>query len=117
MRFICKYSARPICSPARASVMMGKYPVRTGIANTTNSFGGTQRPNQIGPSATEGNIYDRLNNYSNTASFANPARFTLPSTESTSNRPPGRPSGSILLAGSTRRSARVSCGSGWSSTI
>src|SRR5262249_37540290 len=45
-------------------------------ANTTNSFGGTQRPDQIGPGATRGSIYDRLNNYFNTASFANPAQFT-----------------------------------------
>jgi outer membrane receptor protein involved in Fe transport len=49
-------------------------------ANTTNSFGGAQRPDQIGPSATQGSIYDRLNNYFNTASFANPAQFTFGTT-------------------------------------
>lgn len=49
-------------------------------ANTTNSFGGAQRPNQIGPSGTEGDIYSRLNNYFNTASFVNPPQFTFGTT-------------------------------------
>jgi hypothetical protein len=49
-------------------------------ANTTNSFGGAQRPNQIGPSATEGDIYSRLNNYFNAASFVNPPQFTFGTT-------------------------------------
>jgi hypothetical protein len=49
-------------------------------ANTTNSFGGAQRPDKIGPSATEGDIYSRLNNYFNIASFANPAQFKFGTT-------------------------------------
>jgi hypothetical protein len=42
--------------------------------------GGTQRPNQIGPIATEGDIYSRLNNYFNPASFVNPPQFTFGTT-------------------------------------
>jgi outer membrane receptor protein involved in Fe transport len=49
-------------------------------ANTTNSFGGGQRPDKIGPSATEGDIYQRLNGYLNAASFANPAQFKFGTT-------------------------------------
>jgi hypothetical protein len=49
-------------------------------ANTTNSFGGGQRPDKIGPSATEGSIYDRRLNYINAASFVNPAQFKFGTT-------------------------------------
>jgi Carboxypeptidase regulatory-like domain/TonB dependent receptor-like, beta-barrel len=49
-------------------------------ANTTNSFGGGQRPNKIGPSATTGSIYDRRTNYINAASFVNPPQFTFGTT-------------------------------------
>jgi hypothetical protein len=49
-------------------------------ANTTNSFGGAQRPDKIGPSETEGGIYDRRLNYINAASFVNPAQFTFGTT-------------------------------------
>jgi len=40
MRFTCGYSACPVCSPTRASIMTGKYPVRTGITD----FIGAQQP-------------------------------------------------------------------------
>ena len=33
MRFTDAYAACPVCSPTRASIMTGKYPVRTGITN------------------------------------------------------------------------------------
>jgi arylsulfatase A-like enzyme len=33
MRFTAAYAASPVCSPTRASIMTGKYPVRTGINN------------------------------------------------------------------------------------
>jgi len=40
MRFTCGYSACPVCSPTRASIMTGKYPARTGITD----FIGAQQP-------------------------------------------------------------------------
>lgn len=40
MRFTCGYAACPVCSPTRASIMTGKYPVRTGITD----FLGAQQP-------------------------------------------------------------------------
>ncbi len=40
MRFTCGYAACPVCSPTRASIMTGKYPVRTGITD----FIGAQQP-------------------------------------------------------------------------
>jgi arylsulfatase A-like enzyme len=33
VRFTAAYAASPVCSPTRASIMTGKYPVRTGINN------------------------------------------------------------------------------------
>ncbi len=33
MRFTCGYAACPVCSPTRASIMTGKYPVRVGITD------------------------------------------------------------------------------------
>jgi len=50
----------------------------TSAANTTNSFGGTQRPNSTGKSTvTSGSIEDRLNNYFDKTAFANPPAFTF----------------------------------------
>jgi arylsulfatase len=40
MRFTCGYAAAPVCSPTRASIMTGKYPVRTGITD----FIGAEQP-------------------------------------------------------------------------
>jgi len=39
MRFTSGYAACPVCSPTRASILTGKYPVRTGI---TNYIGGNR---------------------------------------------------------------------------
>lgn len=40
MRFTCGYTACPVCSPTRASIMTGKYPVRVGITD----YIGAQQP-------------------------------------------------------------------------
>lgn len=41
MRFTSAYAACPVCSPTRASIMTGRYPVRTGI---TDFISGNNRP-------------------------------------------------------------------------
>jgi len=47
-------------------------------ANTTNSFGGVQRPNSTGQSSrTAGAVKDRLNNYFNKAAFVDAPRYTF----------------------------------------
>lgn len=42
MRFTAAYSACPVCSPTRASIMTGKYPQRTGITDYINPNGANQ---------------------------------------------------------------------------
>lgn len=42
MRFTNAYAACPVCSPTRASIMTGKYPVRVGITDYINQAGGNQ---------------------------------------------------------------------------
>ncbi|MCY3024553.1 MAG: sulfatase [Planctomycetota bacterium] len=46
MRFTQAYSAANVCSPARASIMTGKYPARL---HTTNFFGGNRRGKLLPP--------------------------------------------------------------------
>jgi arylsulfatase A-like enzyme len=63
MRFTAGYAACPVCSPTRASIMTGKYPVRTGI---TNFIGGDRSgkmlpaPNQDHLALDEVTIAERL---------------------------------------------------------
>jgi arylsulfatase A-like enzyme len=45
MRFTQGYAACPVCSPTRASIMTGKYPVRTGVTD----FIGGNRPGKLKP--------------------------------------------------------------------
>lgn len=46
--------------------------------NTTNSFGGVQRPNSTGQSSkTAGSVRDRLNNYFNKAAFVDAPRYSF----------------------------------------
>ena len=42
MRFTNAYAACPVCSPTRASIMTGKYPVRVGITDYINPAGRNQ---------------------------------------------------------------------------
>ena len=39
MRFTSAYAACPVCSPTRASILTGKYPVRTGVTDYINPLG------------------------------------------------------------------------------
>ncbi len=45
MRFTQGYAASPVCSPTRASIMTGKYPVRTGVTD----YIGENRPGRLLP--------------------------------------------------------------------
>ena len=48
------------------------------VANTTNSLGGSQRPNRTGvPSATPGSDKDRVNQWFNLAAFVNAPKYTF----------------------------------------
>ena len=42
MRFTSAYAACPVCSPTRASILTGRYPVRCGITDYINPGGGNQ---------------------------------------------------------------------------
>jgi arylsulfatase A-like enzyme len=52
MRFTQGYSACPVCSPTRASIMTGKYPVRTGI---TDYIGG-KREERLRPAPNQDHL-------------------------------------------------------------
>src|SRR5690606_5962798 len=42
IRFTDAYAACPVCSPARGSILTGRYPTRLGITDYINSGGGNQ---------------------------------------------------------------------------
>ncbi|MGB0415187.1 MAG: sulfatase-like hydrolase/transferase, partial [Coraliomargarita sp.] len=42
MRFTDAYSANPLCSPTRASILTGQYPVRYGLTDATGHIKGIQ---------------------------------------------------------------------------
>jgi arylsulfatase A-like enzyme len=42
MRFTDAYAACPVCSPTRASIMTGRYPVHTGVTDFINNTGANQ---------------------------------------------------------------------------
>ncbi len=42
MKFTNAYAACPVCSPTRASILTGKFPVRTGITDYINPGGANQ---------------------------------------------------------------------------
>src|SRR6478672_6197266 len=52
MRFATAYSACPVCSPTRASIMTGKYPVRTGITD----YIGANRPGKLLPAPNQDHL-------------------------------------------------------------
>ncbi|MFO1021278.1 MAG: sulfatase [Planctomycetales bacterium] len=45
LRFTQAYAACPVCSPTRAAVLTGKYPLRTGVTDYINPAGGNQPAN------------------------------------------------------------------------
>jgi len=63
----------------------GSYSIQSGLpisvssqANTTNSFGGTQRPNSTGKSSrTPGGVSARIDNHFDRSSFTNPPRYSF----------------------------------------
>ena len=52
MRFTAGYAACPVCSPTRASIMTGKYPVRTGITD----FIGGNRAGRLKPAPNQDHL-------------------------------------------------------------
>src|SRR6267154_4141666 len=52
MRFTSAYAACPVCSPTRASIMTGKYPVRTGITD----FIGGRRAGKLLPAPNQDHL-------------------------------------------------------------
>jgi arylsulfatase A-like enzyme len=52
VRFTSGYAACPVCSPTRASIMTGKYPVRTGITD----YIGANRPGKLLPAPNKNHL-------------------------------------------------------------
>src|SRR3954453_13962485 len=52
VRFTSGYAACPVCSPTRASIMTGKYPVRTGITD----YIGRNRPGKLLPAPNKDHL-------------------------------------------------------------
>lgn len=59
VRFTRAYAAAPLCSPARAGIMTGRYPQRFGHENNTGSIG-RQQDEWIGLPLTERTLADEL---------------------------------------------------------
>lgn len=63
VRFTSAYSAAPLCSPARAGLLTGRYPQRFGHENNTGSVG-HQHDARIGLALTERTLADALRSVS-----------------------------------------------------
>jgi len=50
------YAANPVCSPTRASIMLGKYPSRIGLTNHSGSSGARGEKYELNPPAVVGNV-------------------------------------------------------------
>lgn len=71
MRFTDAYSANPLCSPTRASILTGKYPARHGITSAV----GHQPPTEGGyPASPPAN---RATIQAESRTFLDPAEYTL----------------------------------------
>ena len=59
MRFTQGYAACPVCSPTRARIITGKFPVRTGIT-AIRAHGGNQYFDRVPAAVHVGNAFGKL---------------------------------------------------------
>ena len=55
-RFTDAYAANPVCSPTRASILLGKYPSRVGLSNHSGSSGPKGPAHKLTPVPVKGNM-------------------------------------------------------------